>query len=588
MTRTSYLLLLIPASLAGAGEGPGIGCGCDPSVGGVEDADGDGYGSTIDCDDGDPAVHPGADEHCDGVDEDCDEVVDEDPVDGDPWYQDLDGDGFGDDTISESACDAPEGFVATSGDCDDLDREVHPGAFDACCDGLDADCDGEDDPSCSGDLGLVSAEAYSRVGDVVVGLGDLDGDGFDDLVFTAQGNAESSGQRRTWFLSGADTLDREGVQDLGAVARPLPDLDPGVGASFVALGDIDGDGFDDAALGAPESDRGGVTEGGAVLIAYGPVDVASEADWQGASLVCSTTGTHAGSALAMLGDLTGDGLPDLAVGADYYHASAWRQGAVFLVSGTPEGPVDLADAAALVEGETSEQWVGQHIAAAGDLDGDGLDELLAGYQGEDLGWAIAVISGPLDGLRTIGDFDVHISSDHDYTTLGQSLAGAGDVDQDGHDDILVADHGRTVVGRGSGKAYLFFGPLTASVDAEEAPVTFTGRMDTERLGYSLAGGLDMNADGWLDVAVGAPSSEGCQESAGRTAVWLGPFEGSLVHDDAALVVSGTTRTEQLGFAVASAGDMNGDGLDDLAVGAIWSEVRAEDGGAVWLTFGWTD
>ncbi len=124
------------------------------------DADADGYGDPADtatgcgapddyvatdgdCDDGDAAVHPDADETCDGKDNDCDGTVDEDlPLS--TWYADSDGDGYGDDATATDACESPEGFVASGGDCDETRDAVHPGA-DETCDGVDNDCDGDID-----------------------------------------------------------------------------------------------------------------------------------------------------------------------------------------------------------------------------------------------------------------------------------------------------------------------------------------------------------------------------------------------------------------------------------------------------------
>ncbi|MEQ1505835.1 MAG: MopE-related protein, partial [Myxococcota bacterium] len=105
-----------------------------------QDADDDGFVAGDDCDDANPAVHPDAAETCDGVDDDCDGAVDEDPTDGAVWYADLDLDGFGDLAASTVACDAPAGHVADATDCDDTTGLSHPGAPEL-CDGADNDCD---------------------------------------------------------------------------------------------------------------------------------------------------------------------------------------------------------------------------------------------------------------------------------------------------------------------------------------------------------------------------------------------------------------------------------------------------------------
>jgi hypothetical protein len=112
----------------------------EPTIG---DRDGDGYTTEDgDCDDGDPAVHPGADELCNGVDDDCDDLVDEDPADAATWYPDADGDGYGSEADAVASCEQPEGSLSTGGDCDDGDDAVHPGATELDCDLLDNDCDG--------------------------------------------------------------------------------------------------------------------------------------------------------------------------------------------------------------------------------------------------------------------------------------------------------------------------------------------------------------------------------------------------------------------------------------------------------------
>ncbi len=160
------------------------------------DADGDGFGDVAtttracalpsghsadssDCDDGDAAVHPAADERCDGRDDDCDGVVDEDDaVDAATWYADSDGDGFGDAASARAACTQPSGFVELDTDCDDGDSGAHPGA-DERCDGHDDDCDGAVDEDDAVDAGIWHP--------------DWDGDGYGDLSTSSSACTQPTG-----------------------------------------------------------------------------------------------------------------------------------------------------------------------------------------------------------------------------------------------------------------------------------------------------------------------------------------------------------------------------------------------------------
>ncbi len=112
-----------------------------------EDHDLDGHTIFVDCDDADPDVYPGATETCDGVDEDCDGLTDEDAVDAPLWYADTDRDGWGASGASVRACTAPPGHVAEAGDCDDLDARRAPTLAEQ-CNGRDDDCDGVVDEGC--------------------------------------------------------------------------------------------------------------------------------------------------------------------------------------------------------------------------------------------------------------------------------------------------------------------------------------------------------------------------------------------------------------------------------------------------------
>jgi hypothetical protein len=187
----SSLLLIGLALTIGCGDKPADDTG-SPSTddtGPAEpvDADGDGFDVTEDCDDGDPDVHPGADEYCNDIDDDCDEQVDEDDaVDAGTWYSDDDFDGYGDPATARQRCEGRSDEVADGTDCDDSDAAVHPAA-DEICNDIDDDCDGDID------VDAVDAPTWYL---------DYDADGYGGDAYTEVSCDQPSG-----FVDNADDCD---------------------------------------------------------------------------------------------------------------------------------------------------------------------------------------------------------------------------------------------------------------------------------------------------------------------------------------------------------------------------------------------
>ncbi len=168
-------------------DGDGVGDACDC------DADGDMHDSIScggdDCDDSNPAIHPGAVEICDGVDNDCDGQIDE-GVEGSLYYRDADGDGYGDPSVSLQTCEAPGGYVLDNTDCDDADATINPGAVELCDDGIDNNCNGEIDEFCN------SCPTANAGPDQTVALGDI-------VTLAGGGSTDPDGDALTyvWSLS---------------------------------------------------------------------------------------------------------------------------------------------------------------------------------------------------------------------------------------------------------------------------------------------------------------------------------------------------------------------------------------------------
>ena len=220
---TPLLTALLAGGCGDKDDGAGHDSGGGEGDGGaaVVDADGDGTEADRDCDDSDPAVHPDADEVCDGVDNDCDGEVDEGATDAVAYHRDADGDGFGDPGDAVEACDAPEGYLTDDSDCDDADGAVHPDATEV-CDGLDNDCDGGVD---HGDASLVLTDGDTW-------YADTDGDGVGDPDTAVQACTAPSGH----IADNSDCNDADASEFPGAVAEAT---------ATQCMTDQDGDGFGD-------------------------------------------------------------------------------------------------------------------------------------------------------------------------------------------------------------------------------------------------------------------------------------------------------------------------------------------------------
>jgi hypothetical protein len=373
--------------------------------------------------------------------------------------------------------------------------------------------------------GVASAQGYlirsldgtffnERLGMSVANAGDVDGDGVPDQLVAGQ-NTTNGIVRLFSGASGAVLF-----TDVGAVNDYF-------GRGLASLGDVTGDGVPDFAAGGPQ-----------FAGAPGYVKVYSAAT---GSLLYTLTGpnsqSYLGQGLAGVGDVNGDGLPDLLVG-DPGVFSNTGQAKVF--SG-PTGALLLT-----INGTIGESFFGWSVAGPGDVSGDGVPDLLVGAPGtfatNQPGQA-RVFSGAGGGV--IFTFSGTATNDH----LGRAVAGAGDVSGDGVPDLLV---GAPQEGGGPGYAKLFSG------GNGNVLLTVTGAVFDEKFGSSVAGVGDVSGDGVLDFLVGAPTA-----STGDGFARLFSGANGTVLDTFAGI-----GDERLGTSVAGGGDLDGDGVPDLLVGGM--------------------
>jgi glycosylphosphatidylinositol phospholipase D len=397
-------------------------------------------------------------------------------------------------------------------------------------------------------VAILGAEAGGRFGWAVAGAGDVDGDGLADLVAGAPGpGASGDGAGEAVLLYGA-VLDGSPVIDLAAAdqaAALRPTVLAGTaagdetGISVAGGGDIDGDGFADIVIGA----RLGEAEyasynGGLSYVVRGQagglgerVELASLDGEGGFRVEGRAMFDQSGRSVAMLGDVNGDGLDDVAIsGQDASPNGLAKAGEAYVVfgqAGPRDASVDPGDLDGsdgfIIEGVYENGFAGFGLAGAGDLNGDGFGDIVVGAYAAprpDLGpdGAAYVIFGTDQGFSgrfSLGDLDgangFAMRGPANGDGFGRSVAGVGDVDGDGFDDLLVgARYADRLGAEGGGEAFVIFGRETFGAELDLASlIDDTGgilggwRIDGH-LGFTVAGGGDVDGDGFDDLLVGEP------------------------------------------------------------------------------------
>ena len=470
----------------------------------------------------------------------------------------------------------------------------------------------------------------------VSSAGDVNGDGVDDIIIGASGadaNGSASGASYVVFGSAnwlSESLELSSLDGTNGFQINGIDENDYSGMSASSAGDFNGDGFDDIIIGAIGADPNGESSGESYVV-FG------SAEWLSGSIELSALdGTngfqingideydHSGWSVSSAGDFNDDGFDDIIIGAPDAES---QTGESYLIYGSAEwlsGSIDLRPVYNSLDGYSvhwfdgqngikisgidDNDWSGSSVSSAGDFNGDGIDDIIIGASSADPNGSNSgesyIVYGFANGSSAnfnltqlkYGYSGFKINGINEGDGSGRSVSSAGDFNGDGIDDIIIGASLADPNGFRSGESYIVLGSaswISASLDLSWIAFQINGNDENDWSGRSVSSAGDFNGDGFDDIIIGATGADPNGSKSGASYVvfgssdWhpQGTIDLSSLDGTNGFQINGINEQDESGSSVSSAGDFNGDGIDDIIIGASLADPNGSNSGASYVIFG---